>query len=167
MAKEASGKAEVVVDGAPKSKRPLLMYAGILLISVGVSVGATVFFLGGSKKEAPKEEHEAAHEVVLYHNLAPAFQVTYLIGTKPRVLQAEFTVMTRNKKVVEALELHDPVVRNRILDLLSQQDYLALQTDAGRQGLREATRKVADEVISKEAGVTGVENVLFTSFIMQ
>ena len=150
------------------SKRPLFLFAGVLMIAIGASVGGTVFFLGGSgKAETKTEETAPAHKVALYQPLKPAFQVTYLVGTKPRVLQAEFSVVTRDQLVLDALTKHDPVVRNRLLDLLSQQDYVALQTDAGRLALREAARQTIDAVLTKESGVTGVENVLFTSFVMQ
>ena len=93
--------------------------------------------------------------------------MTYLIGAKPRVLQVEFSAVARDQAVLDALVKHDPVVRNRLLDLLSQQDYITLQTDAGRQSLRQAARQTIEAVLTKEAGVSGVENVLYTSFVMQ
>ena len=168
MAKDDTVKAGTgaAADGA--TKRPLFLFAGILMIAIGASVGGTVFFLGGSKTGETKSDDAAAdHKTALYQPLRPAFQVTYLVGAKPRVLQAEFSVVTRDQLVLDALTKHDPVVRNRLLDLLSQQDYVALQTDAGRQALRATARQTIDAVLTKEAGVSGVESVLFTSFVMQ
>ena len=168
MAKSAENeKAEGGEGSGGKSKQQMILFAGVLLIAIGASVGGTFFFLGGAHKEAPKEEVAPAAKIALYQALKPAFQVTYLVGGKSRVLQAEFNVVSRDQLVLDALTKHDPVVRNRILDLLSQQDYVALQTDVGRTALRESTRQVIESVLTKEAGVTGVENVLLTSFVMQ
>lgn len=167
MAKDDNAKADAAAEPG-KGKPPIILFVGVLLIAIGASVGGTFFFLGGSHKAEPTEEDaKSAHKIALYQDLKPAFQVTYLVGSKPRVLQAEFSVVSRDQAVLDALTKHDPVVRNRILDLLSQQDYMALQTDAGRQALRVATQHAIEAVLTKEAGVTGVENVLYTSFVMQ
>ena len=167
MAKDDIEKTEGATPAA-SSKRPLFLFAGVLMIAIGASVGGTVFFLGGTDQgEAKKEETAPAHKTALYQALRPAFQVTYLIGAKPRVLQVEFSAVARDQAVLDALVKHDPVVRNRLLDLLSQQDYITLQTDAGRQSLRQAARQTIEAVLTKEAGVSGVENVLYTSFVMQ
>ena len=45
--------------------------------------------------------------------------------------------------------------------------YDELQTDEGKELLRQKALEVLQEIIKQEVGVNGVEEILFTSFVMQ
>jgi flagellar FliL protein len=90
-----------------------------------------------------------------------------MAGNKPRVLQAELTVMTRDQAVLDAITTHAPIVRNRLIDLLSKQDFVEMQTDGGRKALMEAAKASIDGVLEEEGVPPGVEQVLLVSFVMQ
>ena len=159
---------------APKAggmnKKNIILFAGLLLVAVGASIGGTVFVLGGFGGEHEGEGEAAAEEtakVPLYMDLEPAFQVNFMAGNKPRVLQAELTVMTRDQAVLDGITTHAPIVRNRLIDLLSKQDFVEMQTDGGRKALMEAAKASIDGVLEEEGLAPGVEHVLLTSFVMQ
>ena len=68
---------------------------------------------------------------------------------------------------VVAVNTHAPIIRSAIVNLLADEDFMVLQTDAGKQALREKMRATMDATLSKEANLSGIEAVLLTSFVMQ
>ena len=75
--------------------------------------------------------------------------------------------MARDQLVIDAVNTHAPVIRSAIVNLLADEDFMVLQTDAGKQALREKMRAAIDSTLQKEANLSGVEAVLFNSFVMQ
>lgn len=156
-------------EGSNRGK--MLLFGGVLLIAVGASIAGTVFFLNNG--EAEPTDAEVVEEVVeegapaLYHNLRPAFVINLMANDKPRYLQTEITVLSRSPDSVEAIVTHAPLIRNKLINFLSDQDYLELQTDEGKQALRLAAVDLLNDVLRKETGRTGVESVLLTSFVLQ
>ena len=120
-------------------------------------------------EEVPNAEQTTAllPKAAIYHNLRPPFIVNFIAGNKPRYLQAELTVMSRNSSIVEAVIQHAPLVRSRIVDLLADQDYLSLQTPDGKEKLREDLKQRINEVLNGEGEEGGIESVLITNFVMQ
>jgi len=161
--------AEADVAGESEgSKKNLVMFAVILLLAVGASIGGTLYFLS-EEESAPVDEQvtDTRPDKAIYHSLRPAFIVNYVTGGKPRYLQTELTVMARDPAVVEALINHMPLVRSQIVNFLADQDVFALQTHNGKEQLRENLRLLMDEVLMREEQLKGVQSVLLTSFVMQ
>ncbi len=75
--------------------------------------------------------------------------------------------MTRDEKVIAAVELHMPMIRNNLIILFSGQVYNELQTDEGRQLLKQDSLKELQKIMQQEIGKPGIEKVLFTNFVMQ
>lgn len=150
-------------------KKTIIIFAVVVLAAVGASIGGTMMFLGGSEPETVEtvEAEPEGPAPAIYHSLRPAFIVNYNAGSKPRMLQADLTVMARNPSVVEALVDHAPLVRSRIVNYLADQDFFALQTHEGKENLRDGLRGVLDEALREHARISGVETVLLTSFVMQ
>lgn len=150
-------------------KKPIVLIAIVAVVVMAASIGGTIMYMGSPSGEmaetapAPEVRRQAA----IYHNLRPAFIVNFLAGNKPRYLQAELTVMSRDQSVIEAVIVHTPLIRSEIVNLFADQDYVMLQTDEGKQGLRQSLKALIDEVLSREAHLSGVETVLLTNFVMQ
>jgi flagellar FliL protein len=75
--------------------------------------------------------------------------------------------MTREEDVVEELKTHMPVIRNNLVLVFSDQTYDTISTAEGKQKLRDEALAEIKQVLKKETGKTGVEEVYFTSFVMQ
>lgn len=152
----------------------ILLLAGIGLLLVGVSVGGTLFFLGAFSKEETGEEMAAEEgeqvEVkaeAIYLPLQPPFIANYDVRGRQRYLQTSVSIMTREQDVVEAVEQHMPLVRNELVLLLSGQVYEELQTEEGRELLRQSALEAVQGIMETEIGKPGVEQILFTDFVMQ
>ena len=174
MAKKEAAPAE---DGQPgaggKSKLKLIiLIVVVLLLAVGLSVGGTWFILNKDKAaEEPKHEEVAAtepvHQMTIYQDLQPAFVVNFNVQGRTRYLQVSMALMGRDAAGMEKLKVHVPVLRNRLVMLLSGQDFSALQTPLGKEMLLQQALASVQELAQKETGSTVVEQVLFTNFVLQ
>lgn len=157
-------------------KKLIIIIVGVLLV-IGIAVGATIFLMssddGGEENAAEGEGKVAAEEVVevkipaQYIKMKPRFIVNYNVGTRQRFLQASIEIMTRKQSVVDAIELHNPMLRNEIVRILSEQDFKSLRTPQGRTALKTTLQDRLVEILKSESDAEGIEAVLFTDFVMQ
>ncbi len=159
-------------EGGSKKKLIIIVVAAVLLI--GIAVGVTIFLMSGDDSGEDQtggdEAAEVVEEVTLpaqYIKLKPRFIVNFNIGTRQRFLQTSIEIMTRSQGVVDAVELHNPMLRNEIVRILSEQEFKTLRTPEGRIGLKSALQDRLVEVLKAEASIEGIEAVLFTDFVMQ
>ena len=179
MAKKPAPKPPAAEGGEKtggKGKLKLIILIVVaLLLAVGLSVGATLFFLGkdkGVEDEAAAEESasETAPPVkqpAIYEAIAPAFIANYNYQGRQRYMQVSVALMARNQAELDALKVHLPLVRNRLVMLFSGQDFGALMTPVGKEMLRSQATAVVQELAQKETGKTVVEQVLFTNIVLQ
>ena len=165
------------VAEATGGKKKLIILIVLGMVLVGISVGGTLFALkmfSGEEAAVAVEGEEggeaAAPEVKLpavYFPLKPAIIVNFQSRGRQRFLQAEVTLKMREPDVVAAVELHMPMIRNALVMLLGGQIYEDLQTPEGKELLRQQALAEIQRLIEIEIGKPGVEQVLFTNFVMQ
>lgn len=164
---------EVEEGGGSKKKLIIIVVAIVLLIAI--AVGATVFLMTGDDDSAEEQavEGEAAEVIeegvipAQYIKMKPKFIVNFNVGTRQRFLQTSIEIMTRSQGVVDAIELHNPMLRNEIVRILSEQDFKNLRVPEGRVELKALLQERLVAVLKSEADVDGIEAVLFTNFVMQ
>jgi flagellar FliL protein len=156
-------------------KKKLIIIIVSVLLVIGIAVGATIFLMSSddSAEDAEGDVGEVAEDVVevampaQYIKMKPRFIVNYNVGTRQRFLQTSIEIMTRTQAVVDAVELHNPMLRNEIVRILSAQDFKSLRTPEGRTELKTKLQDQLIEVLKSESDVEGIEAVLFTDFVMQ
>ena len=84
-----------------------------------------------------------------------------------RFLQVTLQIATRDPAVIEQVKEHAPAIRNNLVMLFSNQDPAVLNTREGKETLRTQTLEEVRKVLEEQTGEGGVENVYFTSFVMQ
>lgn len=176
---EAEGAAPA--DAGKKKKLILLgVVALVLLLVAGGGTWVALGMLGGDKaeevteKEGEEGDEKAADEAVapgkpkaIYEVLEPPFLTNYTVQGRPRYLQLSLALMSREQSGIDAAKTHMPVIRNRIVLLLSGEDFATLQTDTGRQQLQQKILTAVQEILQKEIGAPGIEQVFFTALVMQ
>lgn len=125
--------------------------------------GQLVLAAGDEHAEAGK----TAPAPALYFAFDPPFVVNFDDAEQVRFLQLQVQVMARDPAVIEAVQKHDPMIRNSLLLLLNGRDYQALMTRAGKEALRAECLKTVQELLKRETGKAGVEDLYFTSFVVQ
>ena len=167
----------------PKSgKGKLILFIIIGVALIGLSIGGTLLAV---KLLTPEPEPEvvldedgnpidpeaALEEVVkspaIYFPVKPPLIVNYQARGRQRFLQAEISLMSRDPEVIAAVELHMPRIRNSLILLFSGQVYEEMQTDEGRELLRQDVLLEIQNIMEEEIGNPGVERVLFTNLVMQ
>lgn len=72
-----------------------------------------------------------------------------------------------DQSVVENVKLHEMAVRSAVLLALSEQDSTGLSTPQGKEALKQRLRTAVNEVLKKKEGFGGIDEVYFTSFVIQ
>ncbi len=156
-----------------------LLFGGVgILIAAGSAVGA--LYLGGAftdeasngSQEAKKGSSKAPgkgvdRKNVFYHPLEPPFVVNFEDDNYVRFLQVGVQVMAYDEQVIEDVKKHMPVIRNNIVLLLSNQRYSDINTREGKEKLRAQALTEIQKVLKKHTGGKGIQEVYFTSFVMQ
>ncbi len=167
-------KSEEVTEAAPKGKLKLIIIAVVaLLLAVGISVGATWFFM---HKATPAVDPAAAAAAAadpnvkhpaIFEPLTPAFVVNFNANGRTRYMQVSITMLARNQADLDALKVHMPVIRNNLVMLFSGIPFDSLASSIGQEMLRQKATASVQEVAQKELGKTVIEQLLFTNFVLQ
>ncbi|HTV78772.1 MAG TPA: flagellar basal body-associated FliL family protein [Steroidobacteraceae bacterium] len=174
MAASPSAPAAAAAAAAPEAaaaprKKPWLLIgiAGVVLLVCGG--GAAWLLLAHN---APKKTAAAAPSPPsgppLYVALDPPFVANFQGDQQVRFLQVTAQIMTHDAKTVEALKAADPIIRNDLLLLFSNQKASDLATNDGKEKLRAAALEAVRKVLAANEGKPEkVDAVLFTTFVMQ
>jgi len=169
-------------EGGGKSKMLLFIIIGVVLIAI--SIGGTLLAVkmltpepepeaaldqeeGSESSEGEKESEETEMKSAIYYPLKPPIIVNFNARGRQRFMQAEITLMTRDDDVIEAVEIHMPMIRNGLVLLLGGQQYEEIQTESGRELMRQLALKEIQAIMEKEIGKPGIEKLLFTNLVMQ
>jgi len=121
------------------------------------------------KKPTVAEEHAKADQgkPAVYFSFDPPLIVNFDDQQAVRFLQLQIDVMARDDKVLEAVKLHSPVIRNNLLMVMNGRDYKSLMSREGKEALRQDCLKEVQKILKKETGAPGIEDLYFTSFVVQ
>lgn len=161
-----------------KKKLPLklIIIIAVVLIAGG---GTGAFFMMGDKNadkaavsdaektDAGESDESAVLAEAHYFSLDPPFIVNFSGKSRARFLQVSIEGMTRDSTVKEDITKHIPQVRNNLVLLLSSKTYDELSSKEGKATLRKQVLKEIQKVLEAETGKEGIEDVYFTSFVMQ
>jgi flagellar FliL protein len=150
-----------------RSKMLVIVLCSMLAAS---AAGGTVYFLLENKfaKQEVDTAVAMAKRPAIYNKFDPPFVVNFQNKGVMRFLQVSIEVMTRDPATAELLKQHDPKLRNDLLMLLGGQTYETLSSREGKEQLRQQALQAVADVIAAEGGrAENVEQLYFTSFVMQ
>jgi flagellar FliL protein len=152
-----------------------VLFAVIIAVLVTIILGMGLIILNviplGSPQEQTGGEGEQATETATtpptYVRLDPAFTVSFSGEDDLQFLQLDLQVTTQEAEVEDAIKQHMPAIRNALVLLFSSQKATDLKSRAGKEELRQRALEEIQRVLEKSTGKAGVNDVLFTSFVMQ
>ena len=161
-------------------KKLIIIGAAALVLLLAAGGGVYWFFFMSAEPEVAEDGTELVEEGEeggwfatrtwkgsLPQADAKVYTTTFEANSRQRYMQVEITLVTRDEEVLVELINHQPLIRNALVLLLANQDYLALQTLEGKNNLRVAANTAVQEILQREIGKPGIERVLFTDFVMQ
>ena len=180
---------------APKKKKPILLIVGIAVLAIVLMVGVafgTLYFSGFYEKKAELaamdklEELEAA--ATKAKDEAPAklkkeapeatrfeknyFQIekelmTNITGSK-KVMVVQMAVMTHyDSRVFDNIKKHEFALRSAMLDLMRQTTDAEASKPEFRKELAVKLKDIMNALLEEYEDFGGIEEVMFTSFVMQ
>lgn len=133
----AKSEAAAVKDPATKGKLKLIIMIVVgLLLAIGVSVGATWYFMHSAQSKPAAAAAEVApvgKQPAIFEPMAPAFVANYTVNGRQRYMQVSITLQGRNQADLEALRVHMPLIRNNLVMLFSGQSFDTLATPSARK----------------------------------
>lgn len=154
--------AEAEAAPVKKSKKKLFIIIGALVVLLGGGGAGAWFFTQGGHE--PKEAEAEPPKAPLY---LPLETFTVNLQGGEQYLQADITLQVADEAQVEAIKQHMPRVRSRLLTLLSGKNAEELNS-------AESKKKLAQEIVAQmkqpfdpRGKPQQVEDVLFTSFVIQ
>jgi flagellar protein FliL len=116
---------------------------------------------------APKgAESGGAGKPSVYYAIDPPLVVNFEDGSAVRFLQITMEIMAHDEKAIESVQRNIPLIRNNLLLLMSNRNYQSMMSREGKEKLRQEALAEVRAVQKKEGG-PDVDDVLFTSFVVQ
>mgnify|MGYP000427372574 FL=1 len=192
---EAPAAAEVV-EGEPKKKKPILLIALIAISTIlllVVVIFTTLYFSGYFEHKSEAAAHEKVAELdkeagaakatpggpdkVTKDSVNTRFENTYLqidkefmtnlTGSK-KVMVVQIAVMTHyDNRVFDNVKKHEFAIRSGILDVMRQTTEAEAARPDFRSELAAKIKVVMNDMLKKYEDFGGIEDVFFTSFVMQ
>lgn len=148
---------------ARKSKKKLFVIIGILVVLLAGG-GAGAWFLTQGKHDSAGKAEVAPPKVPVFLAL-DTFTVNLQGGEQ--YLQIDITLQVADQAQVDALKLHMPRIRNRLLTLLSSKHADELTNAEDKAKLAQEIRTQVAQPFQAAGQPQQVEDVLFTSFVIQ
>ena len=166
MAENEAPEQEASESSGGKKKLIIIIVAALLL--VGLAVGGVLMFLGGNdeSQDVVVEDPGPSKGDPQYFDLKP-FTVNLSADDEVAFLQVQIQALTYYEEVFEQLEKHRPLIRNNLTLLFAQQKSIDLRSQEGKAGLQKKVLESVQAVIEKYGQGGEVDNVFFTSFVMQ
>lgn len=130
---------------------------------IGLAVGLILPWAALAEDKAPEGTAVAP---ISYVTLMPPLVGNYLAAGRLKLYKADIAlrVPTIDAKLVEH---HEPLIRNQLVALFSEQTDVTLRGAEAREQLRGEALKQVQAVLSAEEGRPLVEDLLFNNLIIQ
>ena len=197
MAEAAPEPTEEVVEGEPKQKKPILLILvivlSVIILIMSVMFG-TLYFSGFFEHKSEAAAHEKVDELekeadaarnatpegpskVKKEAEATRFENTYLeidkefmtnITNSKKIMVVKVAVMTHyDSRVFDNVKKHEFAIRSAVLDVMRQSIEADVAKADFRSELAAKIKVVMNDMLMKYEDFGGIEDVFFTSFVMQ
>ncbi len=158
---KAAAPAEGTEAPPKKSKKMLFIILGVVLLLGGG--GAAGWFMTQGKGGTEEAEAKPPKPPVFM----PLETFTVNLAGGEHYLQTDITLQVSEQAEVDAIKMHMPRVRSRLLSLLSSKDAENLATPEDKQKLRKEILEQVNQPFHPKGKPQTVEDVLFTTFVIQ
>jgi flagellar FliL protein len=167
------GSEELDLGEEKKSKSKLIIIIAIAVLLL-IGGGLAAFFLLGGEEQAHEdgtgetqedEQPEVEQGPALYLEIKPPFVVN--LPGKPSLLQVGVSIRVYSEPVAEFVRHNDPMIRHHLLNLLSTKDAKSLKTREAKEALQAEMLEALNHVVKELNGPGEVDEIFFTSFVMQ
>ena len=118
---------------------------------------------------AVAEEAEEGAAKVSYITLSPPFVGNYGLdgSSKLKVYKADIALRVSGAEAAKAVKANDPLIRNQLVGLFTQQTSESLGSVEAKEKLRQEALKQIRQVMTDETGKPMIDDLLFNNLIVQ
>lgn len=120
-----------------------------------------------SAQEAEADGARASTARAIYLPLKPPFVVNYGGPGRLRYMKIEVSVRMSSPSGANAIRHHMPYIRNDLIMLYSSQDEETLDTQEGKELLRQKTHEAIENILMDEDGESDLVEVYFNQLVLQ
>ena len=122
----------------------------------------------GGEEDIELAAADAPLDPAIYTPLDPPFVVSFSDADgDSRFLQLTLQAMARDEHTIDEIKRHAPAIRNAFLFLISGYKVEDLSTLEGKEKLRAAMLVSANEIMERNTGEARIEELYFTSLVIQ
>jgi flagellar FliL protein len=88
-------------------------------------------------------------------------------GAKLHVYKADIALKVTGAEALAAVKHHEPLIRNKLVQLFTQQTVDSMSKSDSKEALRQEALKETQQVLNDEEGKPIVEDLLFNNLIVQ
>lgn len=103
----------------------------------------------------------------IYLKMDPQLVVNFDAASEVKFLALDIEFMARDQAVLDDVQRNMPKIRNNLLMLIGNRDYKTLMSREGKDKLRLEALDEAKRVLKQETGSAKLEDLFFTSFVVQ
>lgn len=116
---------------------------------------------------AETSEADAAAAKTIYFALVPALVGNYGSDGRLKYYKADIALRVSGSEAEAKVKHHEPLIRNQLVSLFSQQTDASLGTVEAKEALRQEALKQVQTVLIQEEGEPLVDDLLFNNLIIQ
>ena len=115
------------------------------------------------------EEAKEGAAKVSYVTLNPPFVGNYGLdgSSRLKVYKADISLRVSGAEAAKAVKANDPLIRNQLVGLFTQQTSESLGSVEAKEKLRQEALKQIQQVMLEETGKPMIEDLLFNNLIVQ
>lgn len=137
--------------------------------SISIILSLLLYCFNTSVFAADDEEQAVPEKVPGYVSLGKKPLVLNLAtdGKRLTFLQVKADVLVKDDEAKAIVEAHIPAIRHKLIVLLSEQKAIDMKTPAKREEIRVLATTQIRDMIKEMTGNDDIEEVLFSSFLVQ
>lgn len=130
------------------------------------SIFLTLCLIGVQPLMAAESEAGASS---IYYSIEDPFTINFLNQSqeKARYLQIKVALMSHEPTILDSAKHNLPMIQDALRTLFTEQGYDTVSTVAGREQLQQQALAKIRSLLQQETGSDGLEQIYFTSFILQ
>ncbi|MBB3102623.1 flagellar basal body-associated protein FliL [Azomonas macrocytogenes] len=117
--------------------------------------------------QAEEEAAKGQANKVSYVSLFPALVGNYGTGPKLQYYKADVALQVTGEEPAKQVKYHEPLIRNQLVMLFSQQTEDTLGSIEAKERLRQQALKQVQAILTQEEGKPLVDDLLFNNLIVQ
>lgn len=117
--------------------------------------------------ETSEAEADTAATKTIYYTLVPALVGNYGSEGRLKYYKADIALRVSGSEAEAKVKHHEPLIRNQLVMLFSQQTDASLGSVEAKEALRQEALKQVQAVLAQEEGKPLVDDLLFNNLIVQ